>query len=272
MPELPEVETIKSQLTPFLPMEITKLSFSDKTTRLIKQKDFTPKPGEVITEISRKGKFLIFKFSNPNHYLISHLGMSGSWRISDSLLDALSGKHAHIIFQTNKKVLSYVDPRRFGHIYFLNKKNFEAKLATYPMDVSEPGFDADHIKAIFDKQPNKVLKPFLLDQQKFSGVGNYIASEICARAKLLPTRIVSTLTKKDCAKIKAAIDLIIFGATKTSGTTFAGGYRDAFGEKGLGVQHLVVFHQKICQMCKKTEVKKIILGGRGTFYCPHCQK
>jgi formamidopyrimidine-DNA glycosylase len=272
MPELPEVETIKSQLSNFLPLEIKCITFSDKTTRLIKQKDFTPKSGETITEFSRKGKFLIFRFANLNHYIISHLGMSGSWRISDSKLDEVSGKHAHIIIETDKKVLSYVDPRRFGHIYFLNKKNFEQKISSYPMDISEPGFDANHIKSIFDKYPNKVLKPFLLDQKNFSGVGNYIASEICARAKLLPTRIVKTLTKKDCLNIKAAIDLIIFGAVKTQGTTFGGGYRDAFGEKGEGVQHLVVFHQVICQMCKKTKVIKTVLAGRGTYHCPHCQQ
>lgn len=198
--------------------------------------------------------------------------MSGSWRISEKKLDAVSGKHAHVIIETDKKVLSYVDPRRFGQLYFLTKKNFEEKMKSYPMDISEAGFDADHIKSIFDQHPNKMLKPFLLDQKKFMGVGNYIACEICARAKLLPTRIVSSLNKLDCANIKAAIDLIILGAVKTSGTTFGGGYRDAYGEKGEGVQHLVVFHQKICQMCKKTKIEKITLGGRGTFYCPHCQK
>ena len=198
--------------------------------------------------------------------------MSGSWRISERPLDTIEGKHAHVIITTNKKVLSYIDPRRFGHLYFLNKKNFDHKINSFPMDISEPGFNAEHIKTIFDQNPKKILKAFLLDQKKFSGVGNYIASEICARAKLKPTRMVGTLTKKDCSNIKAAIDLIIFGAVKTQGTTFGGGYRDAFGEKGLGVQHLVVFHQDICQMCKKTKVIKIVLGGRGTYYCPHCQK
>ena len=272
MPELPEVETIKSQLSNFLPLEIKSISFSDKTSRLIKKKDFIPKTGEKILDISRKGKFLIFEFDNSDHYIISHLGMSGSWRLSDQVLDEKEGKHAHVVIETDKKILSYIDPRRFGHIYFLNKINFEAKCKDFPMDISEPGFDADYIKSLFDNHPKKVLKTFLLDQKKFSGVGNYIACEICARARLLPTRIVGTLTKKDCAKIKAAIDLIVLGATQTNGTTFGGGYRDAYGEKGEGVNHLVVFHQKICQICKKTKVIKTILGGRGTFYCPHCQK
>jgi len=58
----------------------------------------------------------------------------------------------------------------------------------------------------------------------------------------------------------------------SGGTTFQGGYRDSSGEKGLGVQHLVVFYQKTCQLCRKSEVKKIILAQRGTYYCPKCQK
>ena len=272
MPELPEVETIKSQLSTFLPLKVQKISFSNKTTRLIKKTDFIPKSGDIITEFSRKGKILIFKFENPNHFIISHLGMSGSWRISDSKLDSIQGKHAHVVFETDKSVLSYVDPRRFGYIYFLNQKNFLKIMKTWPMDISESDFDSRHIEMIFNDSPNKTLKPFLLDQKKFSGIGNYIASEICARAKLLPDRIVSTLSSKDCANIKRAIDLILFGAQASSGTTFGSGYRDAFGEKGEGVQHLVVFHQKICQMCKKTDIVKTTLGGRGTFHCPRCQK
>jgi len=252
-------------------LRFNNVSFSNKTSRLIRQKDFELKSG-VITKIYRKGKFLIFTFDNPDYFLISHLGMSGSWRISDKKLVGNDAKHAHIVIEGDKKVLSYVDPRRFGLAYFLDKENFEKKIKTFPLDISEAGFDINHIKKIFEQKPTKVLKIFLLDQKHFLGVGNYIASEICARAKLMPTRVVSTLTQSDCANIKAAIDLIIYGAIKGSGTTFGGGYLDAFGEKGEGVNHLVVFHQKICQLCKKTDVIKIILGGRGTFYCPHCQK
>jgi formamidopyrimidine-DNA glycosylase len=197
--------------------------------------------------------------------------MSGSWRISDKKLDAVEGKHAHVIIETDKKVLSYVDPRRFGNIRFLNKKNFDLKISMLPIDISEHEFDEVHIKKIFDKYPNKILKSFLLDQKHFSGVGNYIASEICARAKLLPTRLTSTLTKADCLKIKKAMDIVVLGAIKTSGTTFSGGYVNAFGEKGAGVQHLVVFHQTICQMCKKTNTIKTVMSGRGTYHCPKCQ-
>ena len=156
MPELPEVETIKSQLSNFLPLKIQSISFSDKTSRLIKQKDFIPKSGEEILTITRKGKFLIFKFNNPDHFIISHLGMSGSWRLSDAELNSLDGKHAHVIIKTDKKVLSYIDPRRFGHLYFLNKKNFETKLDNYPAG----WFSTEHKDEIDIKK--KLLEVFII--------------------------------------------------------------------------------------------------------------
>lgn len=271
MPELPEVETIKNQLTPFLPFKIDESHFSKLTSRMVKKKDFDLK-NKTITKIRRHGKWLIFDLS-PSGHILSHLGMSGSWRTSHA---PLQDKHGHIelIDHTKHKngYLTYVDPRRFGHFYALSDEHFAEIEKNLGLDVSSAEFDEDHIAEIFFKYPKKTFKPFLLDQHAFPGVGNYMASEICARSGILPTRLTGEISAEEIHKIKRAIHIVVTGAVETSGTTFSGGYRDANGEKGLGVQHLVVFHQKICQMCKKTPVIKIILGGRGTFYCPHCQK
>lgn len=116
-----------------------------------------------------------------------------------------------------------------------------------------------------------MLKVHLLDQKLFAGSGNYIASEICARAKILPTRLNKDIKKSEFPKILKAIHTVLDGSLTSGGTTFQS-YRDSTGEKGKGVEHLVVYNQKICQMCKKTPVKKIILAQRGTYYCPNCQK
>lgn len=271
MPELPEVETIKNQLFPFLPFKIDEVYFSKLTKRMVKKKDFDLH-GKIITKIRRHGKWLIFDLA-PSGHILSQLGMSGSWRTSH---EKLNEKHAHIelIDHTKHKngYLTYVDPRRFGHFYALSEENYQDKTKTMGADVSSPEFDENHIAEIFFKSPHKVIKPFLLDQHAFPGVGNYMASEICARAGILPTKITGEITAEEIHKIKMAISIVITGAIETSGTTFSGGYRDANGEKGEGVRHLVVFHQKICQMCKKTNVIKMTLGGRGTYYCPHCQK
>ncbi|MFA6237764.1 MAG: DNA-formamidopyrimidine glycosylase family protein [Bacteriovorax sp.] len=270
MPELPEVETIKNQLSPFLPFKIDEVHFSSLTKRMVKQRDFDLK-NHTIKKIRRHGKWLIFDLA-PHGHILSHLGMSGSWRTSH---EQLHDKHGHIEFidhsKATNKVLTYVDPRRFGHFYILSDENFKKKEDTLGIDVSSPEFDEDQIAEIFFRFPNKTLKPFLLDQKAFPGVGNYMASEICARAGILPTRLTGDITAPEIHKIKSAIHVVVTGAVNGSGTTFSGGYRDANGDKGLGVQHLVVFHQKLCQMCRKTAVVKTVLGGRGTYHCPHCQ-
>lgn len=191
----------------------------------------------------------------------------------------LNEKHGHIEFiDTNKSeygVLTYIDPRRFGHFYVLSEENFRQKEMNLPIDITSPEFDEAHIALTFFQNSSKILKPFLLDQKAFPGVGNYMASEICARSGILPTRLVGEVTYDEIAKIKKAMDLVVSGAIETKGTTFSGGYRDANGSKGEGVKHLVVFYQAHCQMCleknRLTKVIKEILGGRGTYHCPVCQ-
>lgn len=299
MPELPEVETIKSQLHSTLPFKISSAFFNPQAQRIIKQKDFDP-TGFTIVKIKRHAKWLIFELE-PYGYILSHLGMSGSWRMSS---EPLQDKHGHIefinkqkLFSLSKKpesllsnnllsqkareshpstVLTYVDPRRFGHFYLLNKENFERKMLSFPMDVTSPNFDEDHIAELFFRFPHKMIKPFLLDQKFFPGVGNYMASEICARAGVLPTRLAGGLEAREILKIKEALHTVIAGAIATKGTTFGGGYRDAQGSKGDGVKNLVVFYQKDCQLCRaedrRSPVTKFLLGGRGTYYCSHCQK
>jgi formamidopyrimidine-DNA glycosylase len=88
----------------------------------------------------------------------------------------------------------------------------------------------------------------------------------------MPDRVVESLKANELKKLYEAVFKVIIAASNTGGTTFAGGYADTTGSKGAGVTHLVVFYQKICQMCKKSEVKKIVLAQRGTYFCPRCQK
>jgi len=191
-------------------------------------------------------------------HLISHLGMSGSWQMGH---DRLNEKHGHIelIDQTKNNVLTYIDPRRFGHFYILNNEGFHKKVSSIPIDVSDPTFDENTIAELFFKNPQKQIKPYLLDQKAFPGVGNYMASEICARSGILPTRLNGNITSEEIIKIKDSIQIVISGAIETKGTTFSGGYRDATGSKGEGVKHLVVFYQEYCQLCaqknKQTKVQ-----------------
>ena len=258
-----------------MPFKITKVSYSPLTNRLIKQKDFDI-TNFTIKAIRRHAKWLIFDL-DPYGHLLSHLGMSGSWQMSHH---PLKNKHGHIEFidetKSDYSVLTYIDPRRFGHFYIFNNENFNIKESTLPIDITSQDFDESHIALTFFQNSNKALKPFLLDQKAFPGVGNYMASEICARAGILPTRLTGDINAEEIKLIKKAMDEVVSGAIETKGTTFSGGYRDANGSKGEGVKHLVVFYQTLCQMCfekeRVTKVIKTYLGGRGTYHCPHCQK
>lgn len=199
--------------------------------------------------------------------------MSGSWRISHLPIDE---KHTHVQLCGENKdgdiFLGYIDPRRFGTMHFFNLENETKWLTRLGPDVSTSEFNVDYLLKLKKEKPNKVIKPFLLEQNIFAGVGNYMASEICARAKIRPARRMKSLSLKDLEAIISATKVVLDDSITTGGTTFSGGYQDAYGEKGQGVKHLVVFYQDICGMCEETKVKKITMATRGTYYCPKCQK
>lgn len=267
MPELPEVETIKNQLSSYLPLKVDSVSTTPQLKQNILHTELDLK-GKTLLTIKRKGKMLDFVFDDGSH-LLSHLGMTGTWLIGETIK---SGKHTHLTLKGSNYTLAYDDPRRFGHMYYYSAEEAQKKLAELGMDLADPEFTLEYLTHAIKKYPERALKVTLLDQKLFAGSGNYIANEICARAKIMPTRQCKKIKKEEFPKILQAIKDVLSPAIESGGTTFQGGYRDSTGEKGLGVQHLVVFYQKICQMCKKTPVKKIILAQRGTYYCPKCQK
>ena len=211
---------------------------------------------EVITEIKRKGKLLQFCLQDAK-FLFSHLGMSGGWRISKI---PIAEKHTHLHLkienQFGEKYLAYVDPRRFGQLDYLRNESAQKKLSLIGPDLTSPLFNASYLQRIFKANAKKILKSFMLDQKFFAGLGNYMASEICARAGIRPMRKCNKINRQDCQKIFAATQSVINGSLKHQGLTFSGGYSDTTGAKGKGLTNLVVFHQKICGLCKSTPVKK----------------
>jgi formamidopyrimidine-DNA glycosylase len=267
MPELPEVETIRLQLSHYLPFKIESLATTPQLKQNILHTDLDIKDKSIIA-INRKGKMLDFVLDDGSH-ILSHLGMTGTWLIGETIK---AGKHTHLTLKNKTHTLAYDDPRRFGHMYYYTPEESEKKLAELGMDLADPAFTLEYLTNAIKRFPERALKVTLLDQKLFAGSGNYIANEICARAKIRPTRKCKLVKKDEFPKILKAIHKVLAPALASGGTTFQGGYRDSTGERGEGVQHLVVFYQKICQMCKKTPVKKIILAQRGTYYCPTCQK
>ena len=267
MPELAEVETIRRQLHQYLPFLIASEWRSPKLSSIL----HTPKEdltGDSIRDLKRHGKILIFGLQS-GRLLVGQLGMSGNWRISPT---PLQEKHLHLQLQGEKHYLSYVDPRRFGHLYIWSKQQWGDYRKRQGEDPTTNRFTLKYFATAIKKYPQRMLKTTLLDQGLFSGVGNYMASEICALARVRPTRRCQRLTYKEIKELFCATQKVVQGAVKSGGTTFQGGYRNAFGERGEGVQNLQVFYQKVCKLCGQTPVKKIYLQNRGTYYCPSCQR
>ena len=273
MPELPEVETIRSQLQRIMPFSIEEVEYSPVVNSILKRenREFDPR-GRVLSHIARKGKLLDFHIRGGEH-ILGHLGMSGSWRISPKRINE---KHTHVQFRGrdgHKKrcYLAYIDPRRFGNMYFLSDKAAQIHLQRLGVDVSGPEFTGDYLTSLFKRFPQRQIKPFLLEQKHFCGVGNYMASEICALAGIRPTRRLGRITRREAICLYRATLQVVHKQIEYQGLTFSGGYKDAFGGDGGGLSQLVVFHQDTCGMCKTHPVKKIVMFQRGTYYCPHCQ-
>ena len=267
MPELPEVKTIQDQLNKIMPFTILGHSKSNVSDSIIHTK-LDKLKGKIILNVSRKGKMLDFILDDGRH-LLSHLGMTGTWLISK---DKIIEKHTHLQFESSDYFLAYVDPRRFGHMYLYDEEKSQKKLAELGIDLLDKNFTFEYVKKSLLRFPERFLKVTLLDQSLFAGTGNYIANEICAHAKIKPDRIVKNITSKEFKNIYEAFFKVLTPTIESGGTTFAGGYRDSTGAKGAGVNHLVVFYQKTCQMCKNSDIIKIELAQRGTYYCPKCQK
>ena len=250
-----------------MPFTIEEQSSSIYLKKILKEQTHTLN-GQTIQSIDRYGKFLIFNLKN-DQTILSHLGMSGSWRISEN---PLSEKHVHLILKGSEHYLSYVDPRRFGRLYFVSQSRAQEFIEKLGVDISRPNFTSEYLHEIFQKKSECIIKPLLLDQKIFAGIGNYIACELLARAGINPQRKVKTLTEKEITKIIEGTQSVLEGSIKYQGLTFSGGYKDTDGSAGEGLKNLVVFHQEICGLCHKKKIKRIVQQGRSTFYCSHCQK
>ena len=271
MPELPEVETIKNQLQVFFPFKITSEVTTPEFSSIQKTSYFELK-GKTILRSCRKGKMLYFELDS-DEILFCHLGMSGSWQISESKIQE---KHTHLLlrgtYKNKQYYLGYIDPRRFGNMYLCTKDQSVFHFKKLGVDVSSSDFSVDILNDILKKFPNWEIKPFLMEQKYLSGVGNYMASEICALSGIRPTRKNKSIKKREISKIVESTKNVVNQAIEHQGTSFSGGYKDAFGSDGGGLVNLVVFYQKKCGLCKKTSVNKIYQKNRGSYFCPRCQK
>lgn len=271
MPELPEVETVRQVLKrQVLNKKIIKVDvFYEKIIANCSANEFSLQlMNQTILDVQRKGKFLIFVLDHG--YLLSHLRMEGKYWFDLNLLD----KHAHIVFYfSDGKVLIYHDTRKFGRMYYFQK---EVDIhQQYPLlNLGMEPFEIQNGQILFEKfmKTKKCIKEVLLDQKIMAGIGNIYADEICFKAKIHPLTLANKLTKKQCETLLNASKEILMKAIKEGGSTIKT-YQSAHGVDGKFQNELMVYNHanEPCKICGHS-IKKIKIGGRGSSYCPYCQR
>ncbi len=287
MPELPEVETIRRDLaTKLVRKKITDVVVrKDKIVRGSTEKFKKELVGKTFWKIDRRGKLLIFDITRTDTFLLVHLKMTGQLiyqargkRVAGGhpwpALDVkLPDKHTHIIITfADKSKLYFNDLRQFGFMQLVDEKQKDLVIAKFGIEPLTKDFTKDNFSKIF-KNRRAPLKAVLLNQNLIAGLGNIYADEICFAAGVRPTRRVDRLTKAEIDRLYGATEQVIRCAIKYRGTTFSN-YVDARGESGNFVAKLMVYGRggENCRKCNQFKIKKIKSAGRGTHYCPGCQK
>ncbi len=195
---------------------------------------------------------------------IVHLGMTGRLQVCEPQSEVL--KHTHAILKLKSgRELRFVDPRRFGRLSVARAGNFDAG-GIEPLEA-----DLDHFLALFRGRKTPI-KSALLNQKLLRGVGNIYADESLFRAGIRPRRRASTITRDQLAKLLASVKEVLREAIALGGSSISD-YVDADGEEGFfQLQHRVYGREgEPCLICK-TPIKRIVIAGRSSHYCPKCQK
>ena len=274
MPELPEVETIRRTL-----VELVKGKTIDKVTvlwpKMVKKPDDVDHfinliNGQTIHNVDRRGKFL--KFILDDYVLISHLRMEGKYGLYSINEDY--DKHTHVLFTFKDQTeLRYRDVRKFGTMHLFVKGEEETVLPLSQLG-PEPFSDQFTKKNFTDqlKKTNRKIKVALLDQKIVVGLGNIYVDEALFRAGIHPETTAMQLKPKEISKLYQEIIATLQEAVEKGGSTIRS-YVNTQGQIGMFQLDLFVYGQKgeSCKRCD-TQIEKIIVGGRGTHFCPKCQK
>ncbi len=271
MPELPEVETVKNDLVPIVTGRVIKrIDFLWPYTLTGDPQEFARKVhGQCITELTRRGKFLVWHLAN--HMLILvHLRMTGSIHAEEEALPEPPKNTRAIIHLDSGAVLYFIDPRRFGRFQLSDAHSKTlARLGPEPFaeDFTPPvlGERLSHHKA--------ALKKVLLDQSVMVGLGNLYVDEALFQARLSPLRPANSLSRLEILRLYNAIRKVLAAGIAAKGASIATYYRPSGAKGAAHKAFLVARHAgEACPSACGGEIAYTVVGGRGTYYCPHCQK
>ena len=274
MPELPEVETVKEALNQTVKGQTIKeieLRYEPMVKNMSADEFKEKLINQTIQAVSRRGKYLVFHFDD--YQLLSHLRMEGKYFYVDSNFELNS--HVHVIFTLeNGKRLLYQDTRKFGTYHLYDKAIDLETTAPFQVLGLEPfatEFTPSYVKEKIQNK-KKPIKSLLLDQTVVCGLGNIYVDEVLYRARLHPLTSSSELTDKDIENVVKYTVEVLARAIELGGTTIRT-FSSSHGVSGTFQNELLV-HQRKGENCYEchTPIEKIKVGGRGTYFCPTCQK
>jgi len=270
MPELPEVETVRLRLAPFVEgRRLERVEIDDpRVTRPFDPRDVARElTGERIVHADRRGKYLVLRFASGRALLI-HLRMTGAL-----LTDAERGPHTRAVLTLEGgSEISYRDVRRFGTWLLLEPDEVEtyldAKVGPEPLGAGYRARDLAE-KLVSRRAP---VKAALLDQRTVAGVGNIYADEALWRGRIHPLRPAAGLTPEEVKALHRAVREALRRGLVRQGSTLRD-YRLPNGEAGTMQNEFKVYGRggEPCERCG-TPIDKIRVAGRGTWYCPSCQR
>jgi formamidopyrimidine-DNA glycosylase len=280
MPELPEVETVRLFLnTHILTKTISNLKILNPKSFIGDQKLIL---NQKIISTSRLGKQLSIHLQN-KHILLFHLKMTGQIIIGDSVLGHptpkedktnLPNKSTRLIFTfSDGTKLFFNDQRKFGWVKLLTLDELKDFQKNIGIDILSPAFTNEYFYHQV-RQTTRAIKIVLLDQSKFAGVGNIYANDALFISKIHPQTPANKLTKVKAKKLhQNLVDLMKESLFHGGSTAKDNKYIHPDGSVGQHQYYFRVYQRdsKPCLVCK-TSIKRIKIGGRGTFYCPTCQK
>ena len=276
MPELPEVETVKRGLSPFL--EGRKIVSVEKTRPDLRW----PIPaslehvltGALVLKLERRGKYILW-YTQDEMVMILHLGMSGRVLItkdSPKVKDA----HDHLTFKTEDGFfIRYNDPRRFGFVDIVPLKNLEEypSLAALGPEPLSNAFNASALRQKINKKQSPI-KSVLLDQTIIAGLGNIYVCEALHRSGISPRRKAKNISESKTDSLVIAIRVVLQDAINAGGSTLKD-HLQTSGEMGY-FQHQFRVYSREGEECMKKScsgtIKRIIQSGRSTFFCGKCQR
>jgi formamidopyrimidine-DNA glycosylase len=271
MPELPEVETIRRQLAPavegrqLVHIDVLDARWSDPLAPAELADAVT---GRFVERLARHGKYLDWQLSEEVH-LLMHLRMTGTLLLDPSVPPPYA--RVRIEFDDHKR-LWFSDPRRFGTGQLVVgdaelQRFLEARLGIDPFDER---FGGGMLRALA-KGRRGPIKPFLLDQRNIAGIGNIYADEALFRAGIHPRRAAGSLTPRQYELLAETIREVLIAGIDSRGASIDD-FRHLDGARGSFQDRFLVHRREHepCPVCGRP-IEKIVVGGRGTYVCRHCQ-